>query len=502
MKAAPRARFDGPAMIFLAVALLVTLHAVWQAWLVAAAPYPAVYDYDEGVYAESAAAAAGGGQLYTGVFLSQPPFLIGVLAHAFAAFGRSLASARGVVVAFSALWLAGIAAIAGFAPGSRAAVWAVAIAAPAPAFVLASHTVQMEAPAEALAALAVALSLAAAGRDGGTGQVPWASTARWSAAGLAAGLAAMTKFSALTCLIPLAMAAATGAGTASPRRTAARAASVAGGAALGAAAVLAWTGSPPAAMWRQTVAFHGAVARVTSIDPGQAAALLSGFAQANWLAVALGLAGFAYTLGTWRRAPDPRRAVAAWLAADVAAVLLWRPVWAHHLAILMTPLAVLAAGAAEAVRHRAAQIGAAASIRPRRTAARLAAGALIGGWLVALAATCAAARPEISAPLRAAAAQIRRAVPAGGSVVADDPLIAFLAGRTVPSALCDTSEMRMRAGWLTARTLTAALADPQVRGVVFWRGTFLRLVPGFVDEAAKRFPRRWAAGAGRLILTR
>jgi len=146
MKTASGVRSEGHSTILLAVALLVSLHLLWQAWLVAAAPYPARYDYDEGVYAQTAAAAAAGARLYATVFLSQPPLLIGVVARTFHAFGRSLPSARGVIVAFSVLWLAGLAAIAARGGRSRTAVWAVAIAGSAPASVLASHTVQMEGP--------------------------------------------------------------------------------------------------------------------------------------------------------------------------------------------------------------------------------------------------------------------------------------------------------------------------------------------------------------------
>jgi hypothetical protein len=123
-------------------------------------------------------------------------------------------------------------------------------------------------------------------------------------------------------------------------------------------------------------------------------------------------------------------------------------------------------------------------------------------WLAALTATIAVSAPATSAPLRAAAEQTARSVPAGAWVLSDDPTVPFLAGRDVPPALCDTSEMRTRAGWLTAGALTAALADPRVRGVVLWRGMFDESFPQFVDEASREFPRRWTAGGGRQILTR
>jgi len=497
----PRAR-RGRSTILLAVALLVALHVIWQAWLVASAPYPAQYDYDEGVYAETAAAAAAGDRLYTTVFLSQPPLLIGVLAHAFGTFGRSLAAARGIVVGFSVLWLVCLSVIAARGSRPRAAFWAVAIAGSAPAFVTASHTIQMEGPSEALAALAVALGLAAddgppvRGQADRTGRWGLGNWERWGAAGLAAGLALMTKFTAVTCLAPLAVAVLAADRVISPKRLAARTAGLAAGVLLGAAAAVTWTGSPPAAMWQQAVAFHGAVARAVGADPGRTASLLLDFAVANWFLVALGLAGLAGA------ARGRRGAVAAWLAADLAVVFLWRPVWAHHLVIFVTPLAVLGAAAVETIWRGTERAGDAPPRPVPKAAPRLAAGTLAVCWLAALAGTVAAVMPERSGSLQAAASRTAQTVPAGSWIVADDPMVAFLAGRDVPPALCDTSEMRMRAGWLTAGTLTAALADPRVRGVVLWRGTFRHFFPEFPAEASKNFPHRWTAGNGREILTR
>lgn len=488
MIAAPRVRSEARPIIFLIAAILLSVHVIWQMWLVLAAPYPAHYDYDEGVYAETAAAAAAGHRLYTPVFLSQPPLLIGVLAHTFGLFGRSLVSARAVIVGFSVLWLASLAAIAARGSRPRAALWAVAIAGSAPALAAASHTVQMEGPSEAFAALAVALGLAACG-ERSVDSIGRGETLRWGMAGVAAGLAVMTKFTAATCLIPLAVALAE-TRPAVLRGITVRAAALAAGGALAAGATIVWIGSPPAEVWRQTVVFHSAVAGVNAVDPGRTLSLLLAFTAANWLLVVLGLAGLVYGAGVWRAGAAPQRAVAAWLAADLVAVYLWRPVWPHHLVILVTPLAVLAAAAVEGGRRGAPRV---------RTAV---AGILLIAWLAALTATAAASAPETSALLHAAVRQTARSVPAGAWVLSDDPIVPFLAGRDVPPALCDTSEMRMRARWLTAGTLTAALADPRVRGVVLWRGTFRASFPRFVDEASRDFPRRWTAGGGRQILAR
>jgi Dolichyl-phosphate-mannose-protein mannosyltransferase len=500
MKAASDAEFGRRSRIVSAVVVAILLYIGWQAWLVAAAAYPAQYEYDEGVYAETAAAWSAGHRLYTAVFLPQPPLLIGVLAHAFGAFGRSLGAARGVVIALSTVWLVGLALIAARAAGVRAALWTVAIAGSAPTFVTASHTVEMEGPAEALAAVAVALAIAAAATSRGLGGgMTWRTGVLWASAGCAAGLAAMTKFTAFTSLVPLAVALAIGPAPQTASRKPFYAALMLGGAALAAGAVGIWTGGLSTEMWRETVAFHAAVAAVTPIDFARPASLMGGFAAANWFATALGLAGAASALVPRPGNPSAadrtdrhhmtavaHRAVAAWLAADVAALLVWRPVWPHHLAMLMTPLVALAAMTIEQVsRHR-----------PRAVAA------IAAFWLLTLTTTIVSARPAVSDALRTAAIQTHLAVPPEGQVVTDDPLVAFLAGRDVPPDLSDTSEARMRSGWLTVSALDAALADPRVRGVVLWRGTFRRMTPRFVDEALRRFPRRVSLTDGREILSR
>ncbi|HET7265486.1 MAG TPA: glycosyltransferase family 39 protein [bacterium] len=497
--ASPDVGYGRRTLVFIAVAVLIAAHVLWQAWAIGAAPYPARYDYDEGVYAETAAVSAGY-RLYQTVFLSQPPLLIEVLRRAFDLFGRSLETARGVVVAFSALWLAALAAAAARAGGHRAALWVVVIAGSAPAFALAAHTVQMEAPSEALAASAVALALTAGGassKDGLARAAGWL----WAGTGAAAGLAVMTKFTAATCLVPIAVIALVGSGRPSAGAAAFRTAALGAGGAAAAAAAMLWTGSPPGAMWHQAVEFHSAVARVTAVDPTRTASLLLGFGLANWLLVLVGLGGLV-SAGTARRGGRvpgdhaARWAIAAWLGTDLAAAFLWRPVWPHHLVILVAPLALLGGTAIETWAPSPQNSGTSPVIRGAGGAI------LIVAWLAALMGTAAAIMPETSSTLRAAAAATARRVPPGGWVVADDPIVPFLAGRDVPPQLCDTSEMRTGAGWITEGDLTAALADPRVRALVLWRGTFRRAFPGFVARASRALSVRWNAGDERVILAR
>jgi hypothetical protein len=72
-------------------------------------------------------------------------------------------------------------------------------------------------------------------------------------------------------------------------------------------------------------------------------------------------------------------------------------------------------------------------------------------------------------------------------VAADDPAVADLAGRLVPPPLCDPSNVRLRAGYLSAATLISATQlyraalvvpsfgiYPQVAGYMRWVGSHYR----------------------------
>jgi hypothetical protein len=163
----PQPRTTGPNHSWTTLALAFILaHTAWQAWQITASPYPAHYDYDEGVYAETAAAAAGGSRLYMDAFLSQPPLLPLTLATAYHLAGHSLVTARECILVFSLFWLVSIFAIPAADGRPRAGALAVVALVGTPTFLTAAHTIQMEAPSEALAAAAVALARAIAKEQG------------------------------------------------------------------------------------------------------------------------------------------------------------------------------------------------------------------------------------------------------------------------------------------------------------------------------------------------
>lgn len=474
----PRCR--GPAsnhLWTLAAISLILAHTGWQMWQVALAPYPARYDYDEGVYAETAAAAAGGIPLYTGVFLSQPPLLTLALGEAYRATVRSLAAARDSVVVFSALWLLALFLVLAGDGRPRAGALAALAVLGNPAFLASAHTVQMEAPSEALAVTAVALAVWGLRCSG----MLW-----WTAAGAFWGLAIMTKLTAAVSIVPLLGAVRTGTPRPGPFPPWGRRAG-----ALAAGVVLAFIPFLPAVSNKpflsQALLFHIALARHFGPDPAGHALTTLRFLGTGWpLSVAAGLGvGLALTEGR-----ALARLLVTWLAAALAAVLAMTPLWPHHLVLLLSPLALLAGIALDRLMDRVPGVA-------RGAAATAGVAVVAAYWLAGVSGGGAAAS---SRDLREMTGRIAAAVPQTAYMVTDDPLVAFLAGRSIPPELIDTSIARIQAGELSEGTLWAALRSDRVQAVLFWRGTFHREFPGLAQGVAPVFPISEPAGDGRLLL--
>ncbi len=461
----------------LAAISLILAHTGWQVWQVALAPYPAQYDYDEGVYAEAAAAAAGGVPLYTGVFLSQPPLLILALGETYRATEPSLVAARDSVVVFSALWLLALFLVLAGDGRPRAGVLAILAVLGNPAFLTSAHTVQMEAPSEALAATAVALAVWGLRRSG----MLW-----WTAAGAFWGLAMMTKPTAAVSIVPLVGAVLAGTPRPGPSPAWGRRAG-----ALVAGVILALTPFLPAISSKpflaQALAFHVALARHLGPDPaGHALTTVRFLGAGRPLSIAAGLGvGLALTEGR-----ALARLFVAWLAAALAAVLALTPLWPHHLVLLLSPLALLAGTALDCLMDRVPRMA-------RGVAATAGIAAVVVYWVAGVSAGGAAAS---SRDLREMSMRIATAVPRTAYMVTDDPLVAFLAGRSIPPEVIDTSVARVHAGELSEGALWAALRSDKVQAVLFWRGTFQREFPGLASRAAAVFPIREPAGDGRLLL--
>ena len=458
----------------LAATCLILAHAVWQVWQVVAAPIPLRYDYDEGVYAETAAAAARGRRLYTDVFLSQPPVFILAMRAIFPVAGASLVSARCAAVLFSTIWPFALMALLCNAGRPRAGAIAAVSLLGTPAFVKMGHTVELEIPGEALACVALALAVRASrGRD----------LSGWTAGGAVAVLAAMTKLTAATCAVPFVLAVASGGKAGAGRRLLAAGA----GAALAAAFLLPFIGAP--GFREQVLVFHLALARLPEVVALDKGAVVGGFLAVQWPLAAAAMLGviLAAARGGWLE-----RAAVAWLAADAIMFSLLAPLWEHHLVAALSPLALLAGTGLERA------IGMA--MRLRRPARWGMAAVALCAVVIYLRSGASSAQPPTASPaLRAAVAQIAAAVPPDGQVLTDDPMLPFLARRPVVDRLIDTSLTRIWSGQIAEAGLAAALAAGHTDAAVFWRGTFHDYFPRLEAAAAARFRDRIETRPGRVL---
>jgi hypothetical protein len=226
-------------------------------------------------------------------------------------------------------------------------------------------------------------------------------------------------------------------------------------------------------VWQQAVGFHlqARALEVGGLDPETLLHELP-------LAV-VGLAGLAIAI---RRAPLLAATAGAWMVIAAIFVAVQRPLWPHHLLILVPPLALWA--------------GALALLPTPRPA--LVVGTLaIAGCLVAATYT----RSLQSPTPEAAVAALRTSTAPGDLVVTDDPFAAALADRSTPPELVDTTRVRMNSGELTPAQAEEVTSRPRVRAVLLATDRLANL-PGFQVWVTQHFPTARDLGEGQLLYLR
>ena len=158
----------------------------------------------------------------------------------------------------------------------------------------------------------------------------------------------------------------------------------------------------------------------------------------------------------------------AWVAISLVAILVYKPLFPHHLVMLAPPLALVAA---VGLRSLPALIGRGAVVGAGLVLATASAGAFVGFRDLQLALT-----PDLhDAEMTAAVQAISRP---GDFWISDNPFAVAAANRDIPGPLVDTSGQRTRAGLLTVADLEAARVRYDVRWVLV--DSFrLDAVPGF-----------------------
>jgi hypothetical protein len=156
----------------------------------------------------------------------------------------------------------------------------------------------------------------------------------------------------------------------------------------------------------------------------------------------------------------------SWLLATYLSVVQYYPLFIHHLTVLLPPTAAVAGGAFAVLDHPRAP-------RMRRLPAGLLLVASALAYLIWLPSTMDHAAHTFAAdtdPVKAAqVAWLKGHSGPGEWVVTDNQVLAVAAGRLMPPALCDTSTVRDKAGYLPLSLLEQSTASPRVHAVLLTR---------------------------------
>jgi Dolichyl-phosphate-mannose-protein mannosyltransferase len=445
-------------LVHCALACLAVLYYI--AWEIA---HRGVYAYDQGIYQISDAdewrytacsrLVARGYVLFDQVFSAQPPLLFLSLAAGIRTVSDSIDGARWVEIAFGLLLLLSLGWLAWLLWDRTIAVVAMALLAVSPGFLIYSHTVEAEVPMTALATLSLALvALYARNRR----------LLVCSAAGIVLAAAVLMKFFAFEAIVPaLAL---LWNGRPARLRDSLRPATVFVLSVLVPVALELAVVSP-ARQWQQVVDMHDRAASIAFPNGTPAPKIVGQFLTLDLGMTVLAGAGLLILLLSRRR-----RCLAfsaSWLLGSCAMLLAFHPLFQHHAAILVAPLALAAGvGAVEGLR---ALVGRKKSVGMVGVAALLA-------YLISVPRLAHADRHALYAGDSSLEGRIAAYIDTHSStsdmVAVDDLRLADMAHRFVPPPLCDPSDVRRLAGYLTSADLISATEQYRPRLVVISFGTF------------------------------
>lgn len=481
--------------------------AGWTALVIVVALYAAVsirwlgffeWSIDEGMYLMRARMIAEGFRLYEDIWFNHPPLLVQAVSAAFAAFGERVETARMVALGLSCAGIVGVALVARELEGWRAGILAAVMLALSPLFFSLSRAVMSSLPALALATLAIGLALAARSPGRAFGVRPLV-----VASGLAFGLGAATKLIVAPLAAPVLVALAAADWRRKPAGLASRLVLWAAAAAAPLVAALAPYGAMN--LWEQTVGSVVGARGAYELDVVRNLQdLLEWLADGQLGIAALGVYGIARGLSRsaeWR-------VVGVWLAAAVTSIVLQTPLWSHHFALLVLPLAV---GAGAGVVWAAEDVGRAAA------AWREPGGSSDAGWPafglvagvtfllalpVAVERNAQSTRSDSEDPWLALA-RLEELTEPGDYTVTDSPMHAFRAGLLVPPNLCDPGAKRFASRSLSLSDVADDIVRFKPTAVVTWNERFAKeesqALPAWLADMGYRLADEFDAGRARRI---
>lgn len=454
------------------------------------------FSNDEGIILMWTRMARAGYPLYSATWVDQPPGLMVLLMGAFALFGESVTVARVLNLLIAALGLVGVGLTAREAGGWIAAIAAVAALGLAPRFAWYSRAVMQDVPALSMASLALGLGLI----HRRTAEQRWL----WLS-GSAFGFGMLIKPVVAPLAAPIGLVLLVGHRDA--HRFEFR------GITLDA---LQWVLAAVVPVVLVLAAFDlrsmarlvlGAILEARDAYSWSLEDNLTRFGElaveGNLGLIALAAIGVVAVL---RRTSAPDRSQTArwalliWAVVAAAGLLAHTPLYAHHLIMVLMPLAGLAGVGAS---HIARALGVLESSHSTATRRRwMIVGVLVAAvYLGSMPSMVRAYTDEISRfePLKwQALDKLHSVTDPGDFIVTDMGTMAFRGGLLTPPNIVDMGSKRVESGLLTEQDILEATFAYPVQAVVFWTSR-QRLVPGFAAWVDHNYYHLFRDGASRHI---
>jgi hypothetical protein len=446
----------------IAVGSAFTLFLVWEflhrgVYAYSTALYP-FDDADEWRYTACSRLVEHGYSLFDQVFSAQPPLFFLSLASGMRLFGDSISGARATEVAFGAVALGATVWTAWEIAGPVAGAVAAIVLAVSPAFLIYSHAVEAEVPMMAMVTLSLALALSYRS----TGRVPLLVLS-----GLSLAAATLIKLFALDAILPVLWIIAMH--EHSVRQRARSAAVFAGSTVIPVLIDLGLVS--PRRQWEQVVSLHNRVAGLHLANLVPPATILRQFLTFDAGLTVMAVAGI-LTVMLARRVTDAGF-LGSWLVGTLVMLFVFRPLFPHHAAILSTSQAVCAGVGAGVLRDL---------WHERRWLLGLPLGTAGLAYLVFLPRLVHADVRTLQAPppsnVTVLAAYVQRSTSTTAFVAADNVRVAEEAHRLVPPPLCDPSNVRLLAGYMTTADLISATRRYRAQ-LVIPLGNY-NAVPGYI----------------------
>ena len=498
MHATGRARWQTLLVVLSALVLLVL--AVWLRLRSLDLPFDRD-GYDEGVYWQTLRAMSAGHPLYQETFYSQPPFFVLSIYPIYTLLGQTLWSARCGIVIISLFGLLGAFLLGKALSGRIGALVALLLIVADPLYLMQSQTLQAEAPSIAFSMLGVGLAYLWWEQPDGTSGLSYAVLAAVSLA-----LGVLSKL-LVAPLVPAALLLAAqlwrlyrradGAKWANTRPLLA---AIIAFIAITAVILLPFAGAFHQ-FWASVVTFHRDAAIVfKSSQAGNRSQILQTLRTSPLTYAALYGVVVALLRRDWRVVP-----LIAWLLASL--LLLWQqvPLFPHHFVALTPPLIALAvmgigpiSGNRKMLLTLANTTAIVALVVMVVTATMNIQTARHDLYLKQAQGTA----PETMQSIRVAR-DLQQVTQSGQWIVTDAQFIAALAGRDTPPTLVDTSQVRIKTGYVTLPQLIQEASQPRVRAVLFYTDR-LRLpnVAAFHAWVAQHFHLVHDYGQGRELWIR